>query len=48
MLAAGPGRAMTHDVVMSCEGDPILGVCEQFQVVSQLGQHLLRIRVQAP
>ena len=47
MRAAGPGRAMTQDAIANRVGDPSLRVIEQFQVVTQLGQHLLGIRAEA-
>ena len=47
MRATRSGGAMADDAVASCQGDAILAVVEQSQVVPQFAQHLLGIRSQA-
>ena len=48
MRAARPGGAVADNVVAGCQGDAVLAVIEQSQVVPQFAEHLLGIRSQAP
>ena len=47
MRAASSGRAMTQDAIADFVGNPSLPVIEEFQVITQLSQHLLRICAEA-